>query len=707
MTRTRVLLLVVLLAAWASPAAADVPPPTGLRARVIVSGLSQPLAMVQDPLDPDVQFIVQKGGRIRVLRAGTLEPADFLDLSGQVSTVSEQGLLGLAFPPDAAVSRRAFVCFTNLEGHTVVARYRRGAANPLVADTSSRFDLLWPGGTRYIVQPYTNHNGGTLRFGPDGYLYVGLGDGGGGDDPEHRAQDPRTLLGKMLRIDVSVPDGDPKGYAVPPDNPFVDNLPVDALEEIWAFGLRNPWKFSFDPPARGGTGGLFIGDVGQAAREEIDYEPPGSGGRNYGWRNREGRLPGAAPPLPPAYLPFTEPIHDYPRDVGTSVTGGYVYRGTALGSAYLGRYVFGDFVFRRVFSLGLAYGPGGEASVTDIAEHTLDLGGTDRTGAIASIDVDADGELYLVDFRGTILKIEPEAPPALTAFTGLLQVGGPNTVTGHDFTSGSVVMVFVATASGATSHGPYTPTSVTSTSLTWTIPATVPLGSGYAAVQVVNTDEGYTVSNVLGELLVGAPTSSIPSILAVDGRGLAPAGPEAVAHVDTIVLPGEVVTLAGTGFSGPLVNLYSSAGNAGPLTPLAGASATSLQVQLPAGVPVGPGSVQVVNAPYSGNVQSNAVSVVVGAPVTITGVTVSAGAVTVRGTGFSALTVINLFNAQAGGVVNLGGFGLPVTVTGSTELTFTRPAGAVAGSAFVEVLNPPFIAFSSSGTDPDGAFVFP
>jgi hypothetical protein len=694
------------------PAVAGAPPPApGLRLRLVASGLSQPLAMVQDPTDPGVQFVLQKGGRIRVLRHGALEPVDFLDLTGQVSTVSEQGLTGMAFAPDTS-SWRVFVCFTNLAGHTVIARYLRAASDPLILDPGSRFDLLWPNGKRYIEQPDPNHNGGTLRFGPDGYLYVGLGDGGGANDPLHRAQNPRSLLGKMLRIDVDVPDSVVSGYQIPPDNPFVDDDPVDALEEIWAFGFRNPWKFSFDPPSRGGTGGLFVGDVGQAAREEIDYEPPGRGGRNYGWRNREGTVAGTAPPLPPAYLPFTEPLFDYARDVGWAVTGGEVYRGAALGSPYAGRYFFGDFMFQRVSSLGLAYGPDGEASVTDVVEHTLDLGGTDRVGAIVSIDVDADGELYVVDLRGNILRIEPAAPPVLTAITGLLQVGGANNSIGTNFTPGSRVKLFVASATGAASFGPYVPSSATPTTLAWTIPATVPLGSGYASIQVVNTDEGYTDSNVLGELLVAVPTSGVPTLLAVDGVGLAPAGPEAVAHVDVTIAPGAAFSLAGTAFANPLVNVFTAGGNFGPLAPHPGGTATHVQVTLPPDAPTGPGSIQVVNAPYSGNVQSNAVSVAVGARVTVSRVSVAGPTVTVEGTGFSSLTVVNLFNVQGGGTVNLGGLGpagprVPLTVVSPTELRFARPAAAAAGAAFVEVLNPPFIAYSSSGGDPHGAFIFP
>jgi len=298
-----------------------------LRSRLQASGFAAPVAFVQDPTDRAVQFVVQQGGRIRVVRSGTVLPADFIDLSSSIVAGGEQGLLGLAFAPDAAVSRRVFVNFTNRSGDTVVARLRR-SSDPVVADPASRFDLRWggAGGRAFIEQPFANHNGGNLVFGPDGYLYIGLGDGGSGDDPDHRAQNPLELLGKMLRIDVSVPDAHPTGYQVPADNPFVRGVPVAARPEIWAFGLRNPWRYSFDDPSRGGTGAMVIADVGQNRWEEVDYEPPNRGGRNYGWRNREGTHDNVTS-LAPAYLPLVEPIHEYDHAVGQSITGGYVYRG--------------------------------------------------------------------------------------------------------------------------------------------------------------------------------------------------------------------------------------------------------------------------------------------------------------------------------------------------------------------------------------------
>ena len=307
------------------------------------SGFSAPLAVVQDPTNRSVQFVVEQGGRIRVVQNGVVAGTDFLNLSGAISSGGERGLLGMAFAPDYASSGRFFVNFTNAAGHTVVARFQR-SSNPLVADPSTRFDLRWngPNGPAYIAQPFANHNGGCLAFGPDGFLYIGMGDGGDANDPGNRAQNPSELLGKMLRVDVNLPDGDAIGYRVPANNPFVSGSPIAARPEIWAFGLRNPWRFSFDDPARGGSGALVIGDVGQNAWEEVDYEPANRGGRNYGWRLREGNHDNVTS-APPAYQPLYGAIHEYDRATGQSITGGYVYRGAAL-SGYRGRYFFADFV---------------------------------------------------------------------------------------------------------------------------------------------------------------------------------------------------------------------------------------------------------------------------------------------------------------------------------------------------------------------------
>jgi glucose/arabinose dehydrogenase len=370
------------------------------RARVYAAGFTAPLAFVQDPLDRAVQFVVEQGGRIRVVRSGTVLATDLLDLTNAVAGGGERGLLGLACAPDG----RIFVNFTDRSGNTVVARFRR-SSDPLVANPASRFDLRWGGGAASIAQPFSNHNGGHLAFGPDGYLYIGLGDGGSGSDPDHRAQNPSELLGKMLRIDVNVPDTHATGYQVPPDNPFVGGSPVAARPEIWAFGLRNPWRYSFDDPALGGSGALLIGDVGQSAWEEIDYQPPNRGGRNYGWRNREGAHAHVTS-RPPAYQPLIEPIFEYDRAAGQSITGGFVYRGPSLGPEYQGRYFFADFVAGRVWSLALTIDAQGEARGSGAIEHTADFGGTGTLGNISSFGVDAAGELYIVSLsRGTIFAV--------------------------------------------------------------------------------------------------------------------------------------------------------------------------------------------------------------------------------------------------------------------------------------------------------------
>jgi glucose/arabinose dehydrogenase len=322
----------------------------------------------------------------------------------------------LAFAPTSPSSGRFFVNFTNLAGHTVVARFRR-SSDPLRGDPVSRADLRWgsAGGPPVITQPFSNHNGGHLAFGPDGYLYVGMGDGGSANDPAHRAQNPSELLGKMLRIDVNVPDTDPQGYRVPPDNPFVQSGLAGVRPEIWSFGLRNPWRYTFDDRTKGGTGALLIADVGQNRWEEVNYEPPGRGGRNYGWSLREGAHDHVTA-RSPAFLPLTDPVAEYDHSQGQSITGGYVYRGRALGAAFAGRYFFADFVQGRVWSVALTLDAAGEARTSNLVEHTAELGAT-ALGMISSFGVDADGELFLVSHsKGVIFRIlgSLKAPPTPT-----------------------------------------------------------------------------------------------------------------------------------------------------------------------------------------------------------------------------------------------------------------------------------------------------
>jgi glucose/arabinose dehydrogenase len=380
-----------------------------LRLELVARGRPGTVALVEDPAHADTFLLVSQDGVVSALTGGAIRDTPFLDLREVISTGGERGLLGLAFAP-AADSGRVFVNFTNRDGHTVIARFERRLDDPFSAAPESRKDLVWGDGRAFIVQPFSNHNGGHLAFGPDGYLYIGLGDGGSANDPGNRAQTVSTLLGKMLRIDVAVPGDDPRGYTVPADNPFVGR--ADVLPEIWALGYRNPWRYGFDDVGEGATGALVVGDVGQNQREEVDYEPAGAGGRNYGWRLREGTV--ATPGVPvavPATEPLIEPLLDYGRGRGQSVTGGYVYRGTALGAALAGRYLFGDFVSGRIWSVGLAVDPDTrQASAVDEIEHTDDLGGT--VAGLASFARDAAGELYVVTHGGEIYRLAADRAAA-------------------------------------------------------------------------------------------------------------------------------------------------------------------------------------------------------------------------------------------------------------------------------------------------------
>ncbi|RMG25242.1 MAG: hypothetical protein D6724_04590, partial [Armatimonadetes bacterium] len=237
-----------------------------------------------------------------------------------------------------------------------------------------------------------------------GYLYIGLGDGGTFQDALNNAQNPNSYLGKILRIDVNVPDNDPVGFRIPPDNPFLDGDPISALGEIWAFGLQDPWGFSFDSPTAGGTGAMLLPDRGWSSWEEVNYEPLGRGGRNYGWSVRESLHPFRTD-RQPAYTPLTDPIFEYPHSEGLNITGGHVYRGTMLGCDYFGRYFFGDET-GKLFSVALSIDPEtGEATASDFVDHTGDVG---TLGTVKAIEEDANGELYIVDYSGIVRRLLPE-----------------------------------------------------------------------------------------------------------------------------------------------------------------------------------------------------------------------------------------------------------------------------------------------------------
>ena len=386
-------------------ALAGLPAHAQLRAETYVSGLASPVGFVQDPGDPSVQYVVEQGGRIRVVRHGVLQSDTFLDISAPsvLASGGERGLLGLAFPPNYATTGRFYIFYTRAgDGALVVARYRRASFTPLVAASDSERRLVWSTGLDHIPHPgFSNHNGGCLAFGSDGMLYVATGDGGGGGDPDNNAQNTSSLLGKILRVDVSSAlDDHPARFVVPAGNPGFPR------PEIWSYGWRNPWRFSFDL-GTGGTGAMVVGDVGQGAREEVDYERAGQGGRNYGWRYREGSLPYTG--TPPVGVTFAAPAFDYDRTAGRSITGGYIYRGGFFPELQ-GRYVFGDYVTRRVWSLAID-STTGIGRPEDLVDHTAELTVGGALGGISAFGVDANGELYLVDHtRGLIVRFVRTTP---------------------------------------------------------------------------------------------------------------------------------------------------------------------------------------------------------------------------------------------------------------------------------------------------------
>ncbi|MGC9405576.1 PQQ-dependent sugar dehydrogenase [Streptomyces sp. BPPL-273] len=351
---------------------ADEPTATEGGAQVALTEVAQAQNPTAGAAGPgDTVWIAERAGTVRVLNGtGLGEPV--LDISDETTTDGERGLLGVAFDADFT---HFYISFTDLQGTSTIDEF--AVQDGTVQEDTRRTVLTQE-------QPESNHNGGDIKFGPDGYLYIALGDGGGGGDPEGNGQKLDTLLGKMLRIDPR--GGEP--YAVPQDNPFVGD--PNAKGEIWSYGLRNPWRFSFDS----GTGDLLIGDVGQSEWEEIDWAPADSkGGENYGWSQMEGTHPFRGGTEPANHVP---PVHEYDRTgLGCSVTGGYVYRGQAV-SDLVGQYVYSDYCDGTLRSLEIENG-----RVT--AEHDLGVSG----GEVVSFAQDGDGELYALAIGGTVWRVDP------------------------------------------------------------------------------------------------------------------------------------------------------------------------------------------------------------------------------------------------------------------------------------------------------------
>lgn len=448
--------LLALSLAALCPAAIAGTPPDPPQFVPFVSGLSSPIGLTHAGDGSGRLFVNQQGGQLRVIRNGAVVAGSYLNLAGSspafactypgdaspttvgFSSGGERGLLGVAFHPLFAQNGRLFLSFTDSAGDSMLVRFT--AANP-AADQLSGADLASCTVVLRVRQDFSNHNGGHIAFGPDGYLYFGLGDGGRGNDPCQRSQtlapssllegiqsgencsvstaftnsggnpDSRALLGKMIRIDVDATTaagtgqlcgrprlGQPAAYGIPPGNPGASGTLAAACDEVWSYGLRNPWRFAFDRE----TGDIWIGDVGQGAREEINFEPSGAGGRNYGWRCREGLIatPGISCSQPPV-VPFTDPVIDYVRSGGNcSVTGGFRYRGPV--SAAQGRYFYGDYCSSRVWSAVQQPG-GGWAHPSTVFQQPA--------GNLFSFGEGEDGELYGL-FGGTVLRLDGLRAPA-------------------------------------------------------------------------------------------------------------------------------------------------------------------------------------------------------------------------------------------------------------------------------------------------------
>lgn len=339
----------------------------GYTLQVVATGLTQPVHVTNAGDGSNRLFIVERAGIIKIVKNGALLPTPFVDISLLVGDgFLEQGLLSIAFHPAYETNGQVFLSYTDLLGRNVLARYTVDPANP---------DRLNPDSGQILftqLQPFVNHNGGHVAFGPDGYLYMGIGDGGAANDPAFNGQNTQTLLGTIIRIDVNVPSG----YAIPPSNPFVDNS--QAADEIWAFGLRNPWRFSFDRA----NGDLYIADVGQNQWEEVNVQrASSSGGENYGWNRYEGNHEFQVEVFPPL-TPYVFPQLEYNHSEGCSVTGGDVYRGPTL-ATLTGAYVFGEYCEGTIWGMTESAGTWSKSVLID-----SDLG-------ISSFGVDEAGEIYV------------------------------------------------------------------------------------------------------------------------------------------------------------------------------------------------------------------------------------------------------------------------------------------------------------------------
>jgi len=551
MTATHRTAAVVVAVLAAGLCQCDVLAQSALELTRVATGLTNPLYATHAPGDPQRLFVVEKTGAIKILNlaSGTVSATPFMTAAVTsagigLTTDSERGLLGLAFHPNYQSNGRFFINSTDSAGTTRIREFRRLTADQV--DSTSARDVL------SITQPYSNHNGGWLDFGRDGHLYIAMGDGGSSNDPHNYSQDRSSLLGKMLRLDVSgddFPTDATRNYRVPATNPFVGQAGMRG--EIWAYGLRNPWRNGFDRA----TGDLYMGDVGQNAREEINFQPAASaGGENYGWRVREGTISTGL--TGQSGTPLVAPIYDYVRGSGTfqglSVTGGYVYRGPV--AALDGQYFFGDYVRGRLFSLVFngttpaAFNGTNFTSRTDWTASTTTTAGT--IGNISSFGEDAAGNVYLVSYGGSVFRIGLPALSWSVAGTGTWSAAATNWTTG----SGS------AAAWNAQRRAVFTPTQAV---VRLSGDVSVGLGLEFRGAQA-------RLEGVGGRVILAGTTSALNQIDVI-------AGGTATVAVPLVAAAGLLKTGAGA------LVLTGSGGPAGPTTIRGGAVVVAHETALASG----------------------------------------------------------------------------------------------------------------------------
>ncbi len=512
----------------------------------LASGVMQPTHVAAVPGGGGALWVVEQAGRIRVLRNGVVAAAPVLDIASRVSCCGEQGLLSVAFPPGFASKRYFYVNYTNRAGNTVVARYRLTAND--VADPASETVVLG------VDQPFANHNGGQLAFGPDGFLYIGMGDGGSGGDPFGNGQSLGTLLGKILRIDV---ESSTQPYAVPPSNPFVGR--AGARGEIWASGLRNPWRFSFDRTTRD----LYIADVGQNQFEEVNFQPASSaGGENYGWNVMEGEHCFGSANCNQQGLVL--PVAEYNHSLGCSITGGFVYRGQRYPDLR-GIYFYADYCSGRIWGLRRA---GADWESQLLLETNL---------SISSFGEDEAGEIYIADQAGgavfALVGPDEDGIAAVTSAASFLEGMTPGSIAAI---SGTGIIRGAGTATGF----PLPTTLAGTTVLVNGTPAPLFAVVNVSGREQINFQVPWALAGASSADLVvqtagvGASTARV-SVLAVQPGLFTPDGARAAAqHAADFRLvdgnnpaaKGEIVIFYGTGFGA--VENQPETGAAAPVSPL-------------------------------------------------------------------------------------------------------------------------------------------